>query len=75
MFCNAAVLFARRGFLDAAGKLRVSDYPFAEDGLLILLMWDTMSLLQLVASVLCACRGFLDAAALLGLTLLVESSI
>jgi hypothetical protein len=30
---------ACRGFLDAAGNLRVKDYPFAEDGLLI---WESL---------------------------------
>jgi len=30
----------KRGFLDAQGKLRVSDYPYAEDGLLI---WDALT--------------------------------
>jgi hypothetical protein len=31
--CSSAV----RGFLDASGELRVRDYPYAEDGLLL---WD-----------------------------------
>jgi len=30
----------KRGFLDASGKLRVHDYPYAEDGLLI---WGSLS--------------------------------